>query len=209
MDEQGAVVLTDGVVTLRPWRAGDAPAVFAACQDPAIQTHTHVPKPYTMADAEWFVGESAEDWETNRAASFAIVDAAGGEVLGSMTRFAPWDHRMAFGYWLAPQARGRGAATRALKLIVAWTLATTDAIRLELYTDTDNDASGRVAERAGFVREGIRRAWELDRNGEPIDAVFYVRLAEWSGRPPHDAAAGPVASPHDDHRPPGRPGTRR
>ena len=42
----------------------------------------------------------------------------------------------------------------------------------------DNDASGRVAERSGFVREGIRRAWDLDRNGEPLDAIFYVRIAE-------------------------------
>lgn len=178
MDEQGSIVLTDGVVTLRPWRSDDAPAVFAACQDAEIQAHTHVPRPYTMADAEWFIGESVEDWETNRAASFAIVDAATDEVLGSMTRFAACDHRVSFGYWLAPQARGRGAATRALRLIVEWTLATTDAIRLELYTDRHNDASGRVAERVGFVREGIRRSWELDRNGERIDAVFYVRIAE-------------------------------
>jgi RimJ/RimL family protein N-acetyltransferase len=43
-----------------------------------------------------------------------------------------------------------------------------------LYTDLENDASGRVAERAGFEREGIRRAWDLDREGRPIDAIFYV-----------------------------------
>lgn len=65
---------------------------------------------------------------------------------------------MQFGYWLAPWARGRGVATRALRLITDWTLETTDIIRLDLYTCPDNDASGRVAERAGYVREGVRRA---------------------------------------------------
>ena len=81
---------------------------------------------------------------------------------------------MQFGYWLAPSARGRGVATRALRLITNWTLATADNIRLDLYTHPDNDASGRVAERAGYVREGVRRTWDLDREGEPYDAIFYV-----------------------------------
>jgi len=178
MDAPGAALLTDGVVTLRPWRPDDVPAVFAACHDAAIQAHTHVPQPYTIESAEWFVAACTEDWETGRGAGFAITDAATGEVLGSMSRFALDGHRASFGYWLAPQARSRGAATRALRLITEWTLATTDAIRLEVYTDVDNDASGRVAERSGFVREGIRRAWDLDRNGEPLDAIFYVRIAE-------------------------------
>jgi len=35
-------------------------------------------------------------------------------------------------------------------------------------------ASGRVAERAGFAREGTRRAWDLGRDGIPEDVVFYV-----------------------------------
>lgn len=44
------------------------------------------------------------------------------------------------------------------------------------FTDVDNDASGRVAERAGFTRKGVRRGWDLDRDGQPIDSVFYVRV---------------------------------
>ena len=87
-----------------------------------------------------------------------------------------------FGYWLAPAARGRGIATRALRLITDWTLNSSDIIRLELYTHPDNDASGRVAERSGYVREGVRRAWYLDRKGNPEDAIFYVLVR--GDRPP-------------------------
>ena len=89
-----------------------------------------------------------------------------------------------FGYWLAPVARSRGFATRALRLIVEWSLATTDVIRLKLYTDLENDASGRVALRAGLEREGVRRAWDLDRAGRPIDSVFYVRISDRSWATP-------------------------
>jgi RimJ/RimL family protein N-acetyltransferase len=157
-------VLTDGVVRLRPWRSSDAAAVHAACQDPVIARFVPIPQPYTMDSAVDFIAHSA------------IVDAVSGELLGAISRHGPDGHRAMYGYWLARGARGRGSATRALALIVDWTLATTDAIRLELYTDIENDASGRVAMRAGFEREGVRRAWDLDRAGRPIDAVFYVRV---------------------------------
>ncbi len=67
-------------------------------------------------------------------------------------------------------------ATRLLRLLVDWTLANTSAIRLEVWTDLDNDASGRVALRAGFEREGVRRAWSLHRDGQPQDVVFYAMV---------------------------------
>jgi RimJ/RimL family protein N-acetyltransferase len=173
MGEQ-PVVLTDGVVTLRAWEPDDAPAVFAACQDPLISRFIPVPLPYTQEVARQFVVRRRADWDGEGERSFVITGAATGEVLGSIARHGPWGHRAQFGYWLAPPARGRGVATRALRLITDWTLETTDVIRLDLYTHPDNDASGRVAERAGYVREGVRRAWDLDREGNPEDAVFYV-----------------------------------
>ena len=166
--------LTDDSVTLRPWRPDDAPAVFAACQDLLIARFIPIPQPYTGADARTFVEIRRRDWETEDERSFAIVDALTGELLGSIARHGPYGHRATFGYWLAPQARGRGVATRALRLITDWTIATTEVIRLDLYTDVENDASWRVAERAGFAREGIRRAWDLDREGRPVDVIFYV-----------------------------------
>lgn len=172
--------LTDGAVALRAWQPHDAPWVFAACQDPLVARFMPIPQPYTLADAVWFVERRALDWQSDdeRERSFAIVDAATGGGLGAIARHGPFGHRYAFGYWLAPEARGRGIATRALRLVVDWTLSTTDAIRLELFTDVANDASGRVATRAGFEREGIRRAWAVGRDGRPVDSVFYVRIRD-------------------------------
>jgi RimJ/RimL family protein N-acetyltransferase len=172
--------LTDGVVVLRPWRTDDAPAVFEACQDPEIARWTNIPQPYGLAHAEGFIAASHTAWREETDARFAITEVHTGRLLGSMSREPLEGHIASFGYWLAPEARGQGAATRALRLIADWTLAATDAIRLEAYTDAGNDASGRVLERAGFVREGVRRAWDLDRQGGPIDSVFYIRLRETS-----------------------------
>lgn len=170
------IVLTDDVVTLRAWKLDDAPAVFEACQDPLIARFVPIPLPYTEEVAREFVLRSRADWDNDDERCFAITDAATGEVLGSIARHGPRGHRAQFGYWLAPSARGRGFATRALRLITDWTLETTDVIRLDLYTLLDNDASGRVAVRAGYIREGVRRAWDIDREGNPEDAIFYVRI---------------------------------
>ena len=175
-ESRGGPSLSDGVVLLRPWVAGDAPAVYAACQDAEIARWTNVPQPYLPEHAEGFIAHSIEAWREGTAAMFAITDANGREMLGSISREPMNGHIAEFGYWLAPQARGKGAATRALRLIVDWTLATTSAIRLESYTDAGNDRSGAVLLRAGFEREGVRRAWDLDRASNPIDSIFYVRL---------------------------------
>ena len=172
----GDVVLTDGVVTLRVWRPDDAPAVLAACQDPLIARFVPIPQPYGPKEAQGFIDMVQRDWASGDEQAFAIVDAGTDLVLGAISRHGPMGHRATFGYWLAPEARGRGVATRALRLIVEWTMATTDVIRFDLYTDVENDASGRVAQRAGFQREGIRRAWDLDRDGRPMDVMSYVRV---------------------------------
>jgi len=45
--------------------------------------------------------------------------------------------------------------------------------RLQLHTDPDNVASQRVAERAGFTREGVLRAYNGRRDGTRADAFVY------------------------------------
>ncbi len=170
------IQLDDGVVVLRAWAPGDADAVFAACQDPEIVRFMPIPQPYTEATARSFVARRRADWDGDDERSFAITDAATGEVLGAIARHRRAEHRAEFGYWLARGARGRGVATRALRPIADWSLAE-GFLRLELFTHPDNTASGAVARRAGFEFEGVRRAWDTDRDGNPEDGVFYVRLA--------------------------------
>ena len=95
------------------------------------------------------------------------------------------------GYWLAPAARGRGLATRAVRLVAAWAFTDPTLERLELMTLVGNDASGRVALRAGFRREGILRRY-LDFRGALLDAVMYAMVRE----DPADEAG--EAGPGDD-----------
>lgn len=45
--------------------------------------------------------------------------------------------------------------------VVAWALKDLGIARVELFIEPDNAASIRTAERAGFVREGLLRRWQM------------------------------------------------
>ena len=172
-------VLTDDVVVLRAWRQEDAPAIFAACQDPEIARWVPIPWPYHEPDAQSLIDASAAGWKDGSAAHFAIVEMAADGVVGSISRYGPsadrGAHRATFGYWVAAAARGHGVATRALRLIVDWTLATTDVVRLDLEIFAGNEASQRVAARCGFTAEGTLLSMYVHR-GVPVDAVSFSRI---------------------------------
>jgi RimJ/RimL family protein N-acetyltransferase len=80
------------------------------------------------------------------------------------------------GYWLAPEARGRGLTTAALAALSRWGFDELGLGRVELVTDPDNIASQRVAEKAGFTREGVLRSILINRDGSRRDGVMFSLL---------------------------------
>jgi RimJ/RimL family protein N-acetyltransferase len=152
--------LADDVIRLRPPQPADVPALTEACQDPLIQRFTFVPSPYTEAHARDWVRSASLSRERGEALSLVITPVGGDAVLGTVAlQRSDWAHRTAdIGYWVAPSARGRGAATRAVRLLAPWGLRTLGLQRITCDVDVDNEASQRVAQGAGFVREGVLRS---------------------------------------------------
>jgi RimJ/RimL family protein N-acetyltransferase len=168
--------LGDGTVILRHLREEDADAVQRACSDPITQQWLDLlPRPYELEDARWFIDRALSDWQTGHAAVFAIADARDDALLGAAAIQAGRPRRPFVGYWVGPWARGQGVASRAVALISPWAIRTLDAARLELFVEVGNAASERVAEKAGFRREGILRAYDDGRDG-PIDLVMFSLL---------------------------------
>ncbi len=170
------LLLRDGDMILRRWRPDDAPAVTAACQDPEIARWIPViPAPYGLTDAIGFLAEAAEDWRTGTSRPFAIVDADD-TLLGAVTLHGPEGHLAEIGYWLAAGARGRGIATRAVRLLTRYAFRADPAlVRIGLRTLRGNAASAGVAARAGFTLEGTLRSLEPVR-GELLDVDVYSLL---------------------------------
>ena len=166
--------LQDGDLVLRPRRPSDAAAVTAACQDPEIHRWTSVPSPYTLADAEAYLARTADDEAAGRAVHRLAVDAAGGALLGSFS-IMELDRGPGYGelgYWVVAEARGRGLATRAVRLLADWGSRELGLTQIEILTRPDNLASRRVAEKAGFRDTGALGASPRDEVQEPIYAIY-------------------------------------
>jgi RimJ/RimL family protein N-acetyltransferase len=81
------------------------------------------------------------------------------------------------GIVLLPEFRGKGYGTAAQKLLADYLFATTTANRVEAETDAENIAEQRALQKAGFLREGIRRGSQF-REGRWRDMLMYGRLRD-------------------------------
>jgi RimJ/RimL family protein N-acetyltransferase len=169
--------LDDGVVRLRLMVEADVPAVVAAVQDPEIPRWTRVPSPYGEQDARQFQRAVSTGIQSGTDLAALIVSADGGEVLGAVGIHGidPESGRCSAGYWVSAEARGRGVAARALRLLCAYAFDELGVQRVELWIDPENKPSLGVAEAVGFTREGLLRSF-MPIQGRRRDMLMYSLL---------------------------------
>ena len=173
--------LSDGVVTLRPWGAeGDVDALVESCNELEIARYLDlIPSPYTPADAKTYLDACRQGWREGSSSNFAIL--LDERPVGSIgLRIVDPENGVAeAGYWVRSEARGRGVASRALRLLSAWALRERSIERLQLRAATVNPASQRVAEKAGFTREGVLRSAHYNaRLEQRVDWAMYSLLPD-------------------------------
>ncbi|HEY3873644.1 MAG TPA: GNAT family protein [Actinocrinis sp.] len=160
----------DAAVRLREWNDGDDAAWYAeSVRDPLIQRFT-TESPTLTADEvrAAIVAMRASD----TAEGFVVCDARTGDRLGNIAL----QHDGGSGevsYWMAAEARGRGAATQALIMFSAWSIREVGLRTLWLRAHRDNTASQRVALRAGYRRDPDRDA-STDVKGEVWPILGFV-----------------------------------
>src|SRR5436190_198835 len=109
--------------------------------------------------------------------AFAVFDADDGSFLGLGLAFGidREGRQLELGYVVAPEARGRGVATRTLELLTQWGFSELDALRIELRISADNEASKRVAANVGYRYEGTLRSFHF-KQGIRDDFEVWSRL---------------------------------
>jgi RimJ/RimL family protein N-acetyltransferase len=156
-------------------RAGCAGGAFA---DPTVQRFSWPgTTPYTEADARAYFVEQELARRRGESLEFALVAPGAPErVLGAASLYdvEREQRRARVGYWLAPEARGRGVATHAVRLLARWAFVELRLARLELTCGPDTAASQRVAERCGFVWEGVLRSHPRRRRRRRRSSVAWA-----------------------------------
>jgi RimJ/RimL family protein N-acetyltransferase len=152
--------------------------VHEAFQDPLMH-QWHIRRSDSEEEAAGWIREWQKEWEGERNAQWAVVDAETDRLLG---RVALRDIHLveALGkvaYWTTAAARGQGVAVRATDTLTRWAFDEIGFHRLELLHATANHASCRVAVKAGFTLEGTKRRAAYHQDGWH-DMHLHARLRE-------------------------------
>ncbi len=172
-------------IVLRPWRPEDAEHLFSAIDESREHLRPWMPwvgDHASVDDTRDYCARSAANWLLRSELPLGVFDLTTGKILGATGFHEPnWSiPSFEIGYWLHAKAIGQGYMTEAVRLLADFAFSTLQARRLEIYCDTDNEPSRKVAERAGFVLEGRLRNTRLDAHGEPGDSfVFSLVPTDW------------------------------
>jgi len=150
-------------LALRPFHRRDAEAlVESVCSSlPELSRWLPWPHPrYGRSDALRFIRDSQTAWEEGRAHDFALRSHTDGVThLGNISVWPTSRREQAgeVGYWVRSDHTGQGIATEAAARVLQVAFEEIGLHRVVLRVAVGNRASERVAEKLGFVREGLLR----------------------------------------------------
>jgi RimJ/RimL family protein N-acetyltransferase/8-oxo-dGTP pyrophosphatase MutT (NUDIX family) len=175
--------LTDGVVTLRPWREEDIEQAIAG-HDEQIAHWFGFPATTPTHEEHRAAIERWEQAYADNRSVVAFVIEAGGEVVGSIDLRDVGDRTGHLSWAVYRGHRGNGYATRAARLLGDYAFTGLHLTRVEAKVEPENTGSIRVATRAGMRREGVRRV--NPGSGNRPETTEYVYLARLRDDPPLD-----------------------
>ena len=146
-------------------------------QDDDVKRFTLVPTSAGEAFVREWVAHYDAGWDDGSRAGFCIRGATDDTFLGfaAIVHVALDEQEGEIGYMVPPAARGRGTSARAVELLTCWGFGELGLERLELRIDVANTASERVAERAGYRRDGVLRNAYF-KEGRRSDTGIWSRL---------------------------------
>lgn len=177
--------LSDGVVSLRAFDDGDAGVAAAWCEDADIVRWSGAPVDPTEASALAWAALTEDAHRAGGVLALAVVDAVSGAVLGACDLRRPSEADPALGevgFLLGPDARGRGVATRSMRLLLAYAFERLGMARVQALAHPENPASAQVLERLGFQREGLLRDYRPGERGREDRIVFSMLRGELTSR---------------------------
>jgi ribosomal-protein-alanine N-acetyltransferase len=169
---------TARLLARRP-RVDDGPAVFAAyANDPEVTRYLSWKAYDRLAPLNAFLRECISNWEKGGGHLAWLLCLKGTDTpIGSIGLMLEGGGRVMFGYVLGRKFWGHGFAAEALTFLVDWALGQPSLFRAWAFCDVENLASIRVMEKAGMVREGVLRRWQVcpTIGPEPRDCVVCAR----------------------------------
>lgn len=163
-------ILTDGVVTLRAHTEADITRMHEMACDPLTLKWTTVPEDYSIAGANDHLRAIAQGWEEKHHRGWAIE--YDGKFVGNLD--IRGEVTPDIGYALHPDSRGKSLMVRAIEIAVQRVFTEDGVQALHWACNVGNEASLRVAHRAGFTLISTVPQF-LNHRGVATDAWIAVR----------------------------------
>lgn len=152
-------------VEIRKPRLSDANVLRELINDKEVLKQlSGYPYPCPLSRMRKDVKDGIKGWRTKECFSFTIL--ADGEIAGSIILENPGEDRGRYdlGFFVGRKYWGRGIATEAIKQVVRFGFKELRLYRIQADNDSDNPASGRAMEKAGFKFEGARKKYLKKKN---------------------------------------------
>lgn len=174
--------LTEGDLRVGPFREGDVSAFARAARESAENLAPWMPwchPDYSEAEARSWITLCAANLRAGIAWDLGIfsMDRAtliGGMAINQVNRLHNYAN---IGYWVRSSHQNQGIATRAVRMIARFGFETLGLTRLEIVAVLGNDASRRVALKAGARFECMARN-RLVMHGQAHDAALHALLPQ-------------------------------
>lgn len=171
-------------LTLRPPRAGDGPELFGALVESLPELRQFlaslpwVAAEQTLESAETFCRNGEANFLARRDLPFLAFEKRTGQLVAStgLHRTVWQTPKTEVGYWCRTKACGNGFVSEAVTALTEYAFRHIHAARVELITDEENAASRRVAERCGFVLEGVLRNERRAPDSSLRNTCVYARF---------------------------------
>jgi RimJ/RimL family protein N-acetyltransferase len=166
------------MVALRFAAERDIPEILIAHQDdPRLHARIGDSRPPSGAELGRAAEQAPAERAAGRGAELTIVELGHDRCRGQIVvnHVERETARAGLRVWVAPQVRGRGYGSEALRLAGRWLLDVCGLMRIEVMTETDNEPMQHAAAAAGFTREGVLRGYWRDPRGR-LDAVSFSLL---------------------------------
>lgn len=167
---------------IRPFQEVDAAAFVAAVRESVSSVEPWMPwchEAYSMDEARAWFAQCEQNLQSGAACDLGIFDRDERTLLGSIgiNQINPQHKIGNIGYWVRQTRQRRGIATRAVRIMADYGFRELQLTRLEIVIALGNDASRRVAEKAGATFECIARNRLILRDG-PVPAAVYSLIPQ-------------------------------
>lgn len=174
-------VLAGERIRLRGFREDDLHDLYAVHSDVEVMRYWSFPAWTELSQARERLANARAGRDAERLLCWAIADRDDDRVIGGVTLFAidRAQGRAEIGYSLRSDQWGRGLAREALQLALAHAFDTLGLRRVEADIDPRNTRSCGLAERMGFVREGVLRERWLVADALQDSAMYGLLARDW------------------------------